>query len=58
MVDAIKVDKKGHVWGITIDCPKASTIDLVTSRVMRQIFFHFRDDPDLGVAVEMLLTGS
>ncbi len=36
---------------VTLNRPKANAIDLVTSRVMGEVFRDYRDDPDLRVAV-------
>jgi crotonobetainyl-CoA hydratase len=51
----IKTDRSGRVLEVTLDRPKANTIDLATSRIMGDIFTGFRDDPDLRVAI---LTGA
>jgi len=50
----IKTTRRGAVFEVTLDRPKANAIDLITSRVMGQVFKEFRDDPTLRVAV---LTG-
>ena len=47
----IKVERKGHIFVVTIQRGKANAIDLATSRVMGDIFAEFRDDPDMRVAV-------
>ncbi len=47
----IKTTRRGHVLEVTLDRPKANAIDLVTSRVMGDVFTEFRDDPDLRVAL-------
>ncbi len=47
----IKTNRDGHVLEITLDRPKANAIDLVTSRIMGDVFADFRDDPDLRVAI-------
>jgi crotonobetainyl-CoA hydratase len=49
--DPIKTKRNGHVLEVTIDRPKANAIDLVTSRVMGEVFRNFRDDPDVRVAI-------
>jgi crotonobetainyl-CoA hydratase len=49
--DRIKTKRNGHVLEVTIDRPKANAIDLVTSRVMGEVFRNFRDDPDVRVAI-------
>ena len=50
----IKTTRRGAVFEVTLDRPKANAIDLITSRVRGQVFKEFRDDPTLRVAV---LTG-
>ena len=47
----IKTTRRGHVLEVTLDRPKANAIDLVTSRVMGEVFTEFRDDPNLRVAL-------
>lgn len=47
----IKTQRDGHVLEVTLDRPKANAIDLVTSRIMGDVFADFRDDPDLRVAI-------
>ncbi len=47
----IKTTRRGHVFEATLDRPKANAIDLVTSRVMGDVFTEFRDDPELRVAL-------
>ena len=49
--DPIKTKRNGPVLEVTIDRPKANAIDLVTSRIMGEVFRDFRDDPDLRVAI-------
>ena len=51
----IKTKRDGHILEVTLDRPKANAIDLVTSRIMGDVFAEFRDDPDLRVA---LVTGA
>ena len=51
MSEPVKTQKTGHVLEVMIDRPKANAIDLVTSRIMGEIFREFRDDPDLRVAI-------
>lgn len=51
----IRTERRGHVFELTLDRPKANAIDLNTSRVMGEAFAEFRDDPDLRVA---LITGA
>lgn len=47
----IKTKRDGYVLEVTLDRPKANAIDLVTSRIMGEVFADFRDDPDLRVAI-------
>ena len=47
----IKTTRRGRVLEVTLDRPKANAIDLVTSRVMGEVFTEFRDDPNLRVAL-------
>ena len=47
----IKTRREGHVLEVTLDRPKANAIDLVTSRIMGEVFTGFRDDPELRVAI-------
>ena len=47
----IKTQKSGQILQVTIDRPKANAIDLVTSRIMGEVFRDFRDDPALRVAI-------
>lgn len=47
----VKTTIRGHVIEVTLDRPKANAIDLSTSRTMGQVFTHFRDDPNLRVAL-------
>ena len=42
---------KGSVIEVRLNRPKAHAIDLVTSRVLGDIFRDFRDNPDLRVAI-------
>ena len=51
----IKTHRRGRVLEVTLDRPKANSIDLATSRIMGEVFTEFRDDPELRVA---LLTGA
>ena len=50
----VKTRRDGAILEVTLDRPKANAIDLVTSRIMGEVFRDFRDDPDLRVAI---LTG-
>ena len=47
----IKTERRGHVFEVTLDRPKANAIDLTTSRIMGEVFTEFRDDPELRVAI-------
>src|SRR6056300_1004652 len=51
MSDPIKTKREGHILEVTLDRPKANSIDLKTSRIMGQVFAEFRDDPELRVAI-------
>ena len=51
MTDVIKTTKKGAVFEVVLDRPKANAIDLKTSREMGRVFKTFRDDPALRVAI-------
>jgi len=51
MSEPIKTRREGGILDVTIDRPKANAIDLVTSRLMGEVFKDFRDDPDLRVAI-------
>ncbi len=54
-MDPIKTRREGAILEVTLDRPKANAIDLVTSRIMGDVFAEFRDDPELRVAI---LTGA
>ncbi len=47
----IRTRAEGAVLEVTLDRPKANAIDLVTSRIMGQVFRDFRDDDSLRVAI-------
>ncbi|WP_107497249.1 carnitinyl-CoA dehydratase [Thalassobius sp. I31.1] len=47
----IKTERRGHVFEVTLDRPKANAIDLATSRIMGEVFTEFRDDLELRVAI-------
>ena len=51
MSDPIRLEKRGAVWEVTLDRPKANAIDLATSRIMGETFAAFRDDPEARVAL-------
>ncbi len=50
-MNPIKTRRDGGILEVTLDRPKANAIDLVTSRIMGDVFAGFRDDPDLRVAI-------
>jgi len=47
----IKTRQVGAILEVTLDRPKANAIDLVTSRIMGQVFREFRDDDALRVCI-------
>lgn len=47
----IRTRVEGGILEVTIDRPKANSIDLATSRVMGLVFRDFRDDDSLRVAI-------
>lgn len=49
--DPVKTRREGGILEVTLDRPKANSIDLATSRRMGEVFRDFRDDPDLRVAI-------
>ncbi|MGH1414221.1 MAG: carnitinyl-CoA dehydratase [Pelagimonas sp.] len=51
MDSPIHVERRGHVFEVTLNRPKANAIDLATSRIMGEVFTEFRDDPDMRVAL-------
>lgn len=51
MTDAVRTRIEGAILEVTLDRPKANAIDLETSHEMGRVFQHFRDDPDLRVAI-------
>lgn len=51
MTGPIRTERRGHVFEVTLDRPKANSIDLATSRIMGEVFTEFRDDPELRVAL-------
>ena len=55
MSEFVKTEKRGAIFEITLDKPKANAIDAATSRVMSEAFVAFRDNPELRVAI---LTGT
>jgi crotonobetainyl-CoA hydratase len=51
MSEALHVERRGPVFEVTVDRPKANAIDSATSREMGTVFTEFRDDPALRVAI-------
>lgn len=51
MTGPIRTERRGHVFEVTLDRPKANSIDLATSRIMGEVFTEFREDPELRVAL-------
>ena len=51
MTNPVRLEKRGAVWEVTLDRPKANAIDLATSRIMGETFAAFRDDPEARVAL-------
>lgn len=49
--ESVKVERRGAVFEVTLDRPKANAIDNETSRAMGDVFAGFRDDPSLHVAI-------
>lgn len=49
--DPVKTRREGGILEVTLDRPKANSIDLATSRRMGEVFRDFRDDPELRVAI-------
>ena len=49
--EAVQTRTEGHIFEVTLDRPKANAIDLVTSRLMGEVFKSFRDDPELRVCI-------
>ncbi len=47
----IRTRRKDGILEVILDRPKANAIDLVTSRIMGDVFAEFRDDPELRVAI-------
>lgn len=47
----VRTRREGAILEVTLDRPKANAIDLVTSRIMGQVFRAFRDDETLRVAI-------
>ena len=51
MNEVVRTRSEGGVFEVTLDRPKANAIDLITSRLMGEVFKRFRDDPELRVAI-------
>ena len=47
----IRTRREGAILEVTLDRPKANAIDLITSRIMGNVFRDFRDDDSLRVAI-------
>ena len=47
----LDIRKEDGILEVTLNRGKANAIDLVTSRIMGQVFADFRDDPELRVAI-------
>ncbi len=47
----IKTRTEGAILEVTLDRPKANAIDLITSRLMGQVFRDFRDDDSLRICI-------
>ncbi len=47
----VRTRRDGAILEVTLDRPKANAIDLLTSRIMGQVFRAFRDDDGLRVAI-------
>jgi crotonobetainyl-CoA hydratase len=50
-MEGIRTERRGGLFELTIDRPKANAIDSATSRAMGEAFASFRDDPELRVAI-------
>jgi crotonobetainyl-CoA hydratase len=48
---AVRTARRGPVFEVILDRPKANAIDAPTSRRLGEVFKEFRDDPDLRVAI-------
>ncbi|MBS36060.1 MAG: crotonobetainyl-CoA hydratase [Thiotrichales bacterium] len=55
MTEVVTTERRGPIFEITLDRPKANAIDAPTSRALSEAFVTFRDDPQLWVAI---LTGT
>jgi crotonobetainyl-CoA hydratase len=51
MTSPIITERRGAVFEVTVNRPKANAIDAATSRIMGDVFAKFRDDPELRVAI-------
>jgi crotonobetainyl-CoA hydratase len=49
--DGVRSRRDGTILEVTLDRPKANTIDLAASRRLNTIFTAFRDDPGLRIAI-------
>ena len=55
MDDIMHVERRGHVFEMRLDRPKANAIDAATSQEMSRVMTVFRDDPEMWVGI---LTGT
>lgn len=51
MNSSLHIIRNGPILEIVLDRPKANAIDAKTSFAMGEVFMHFRDDPQLRVAI-------
>jgi crotonobetainyl-CoA hydratase len=50
-MDGVRTERRGRVFEVTIDRPKANAIDAATSRELGEAFWSFHEDPELRVAI-------
>ena len=55
MSDIMHVERRGHVFEMRLDRPKANAIDAATSREMARVIAEFSNDPEMWVGI---LTGT
>lgn len=51
MIEPLRTEQRGGVLEVTLDRPKANSIDASTSHKLAEVFGSFRDDPHLRVAI-------
>ncbi len=51
MNNYLELERRGAVLEITLNRPKANTIDIPLSQELSRVFAEFRDDPELRVAI-------